>query len=375
MRLIKIFVSVFVLLVVVGIVALTALVMLVDPNKLKPVIAKQVMINTGYVMSIEGNLSWSFYPRLGVNADHILLKMPDSAKPFADLHNILIVIDIADWLHGKKKPEGDIYIADAILLDAHLDHAHLSMHWLKGVATLDPVTASLYHGSLIGKAQGSDFSNVPKWNFEMELKDVSMKPLLQDVNGANSKIKFSGVGQVKLQAKLEGKNRQQLVSHLNGNLTFAMNNGVIEGTDINYLVQTADALLNKGDLAQLSDTNQTPFNKMDGLIVMNNGMGHLANLDLISSTFSTTGTGDINLMDRSMNVSLQVATQQNVKTQWMIPLSVTGDLSKPDVRLDTLKIKEYLAKQGIEKAKTKIKEEIDKHPGKVGDFIKGLLGN
>ena len=60
----------------------------------------------------------------------------------------------------------------------------------------------------------------------------------------------SGVGQLKLTGATQGSNRDQLISHLGGITEFKVQNGVVEGMDLNYLITSADALLNKKTISR-----------------------------------------------------------------------------------------------------------------------------
>ncbi len=63
MKFLKILVSVLLLIVFVGVLAVVCLYIFIDPNKLKPVIIEEVKNQAGYDLNIEGNLSWSFIPQ------------------------------------------------------------------------------------------------------------------------------------------------------------------------------------------------------------------------------------------------------------------------------------------------------------------------
>ncbi len=63
-------------LVVVVIIAITALVVLVNPNQFKPLIVKQAKQQTGLDLVIEGDISWQFFPSLGFELGKTELKNP-----------------------------------------------------------------------------------------------------------------------------------------------------------------------------------------------------------------------------------------------------------------------------------------------------------
>ncbi len=63
-------------LVVAVIIAITALVLLVNPNQFKPLIVKQAKQQTGLDLVIDGDISWQFFPSLGFELGKTELKNP-----------------------------------------------------------------------------------------------------------------------------------------------------------------------------------------------------------------------------------------------------------------------------------------------------------
>jgi len=53
-----------------------ALVMFVNPNRFKPVIIQQVNVSTGRELMIDGDLSWTIYPSIGIKVGHASLSNP-----------------------------------------------------------------------------------------------------------------------------------------------------------------------------------------------------------------------------------------------------------------------------------------------------------
>ena len=204
---------------------------------------------------------------------------------------------------------------------------------------------------------------------------VQLKPLLHDVNGADSKLKMSGVGDVKLIVNTEGMTREQLYSHLNGVVDFGLNDGVVEGLDLNYLVQTANELLNGHAISMPTHIEETQFEHLTGTMMIKNGVAHTDNLLLLSQAFITKGEGNINLLKQSMHFQLLVTPMKKDKIQWNVPVLVTGDLHHPSIRVDVSALQTELVKNKLEKVKSKVKEEIKKLPDDANKFLQKLIGN
>jgi uncharacterized protein involved in outer membrane biogenesis len=357
--------------------ALAALFMFADPNKLKPVIASEVLQRTGYRLVIEGNLSWSIYPQIGVKADHITLTSPGKQQPFMDLRRVNIAVQPMQLLRGINQVKGEVHITDVTLLNVHASSALVGLHWQDNTLILRPIQATMYGGSLSGTARGKDFSKTPAWNWEVTLTHVDIDPLLRDANGNNSKLKLSGTGQVKIVAATLGNSTNEMLSNLNGSTEFSLTKGIVEGVDLNYFLKTADAIYNKQpiEIPQQS-VKQTAFDSFTGTMMITNGLAQTNNLLLTSSAFKVRGQGNYNLPHQSLDLSLNVASQEELTSQWSIPLLVTGDLAKPDVRLDMREINKVVAENELARIKAKVKEKIkDKIPGKAGEYLQTLLGD
>lgn len=59
------FINILLVSIVILILGIAALCMYVDPNRLKPLITSEVRKRTDYQLDIDGNFTWSFYPRRG----------------------------------------------------------------------------------------------------------------------------------------------------------------------------------------------------------------------------------------------------------------------------------------------------------------------
>lgn len=373
MKLVRILLLILCLIILIAVIAIGSFMFFVDPNKLKPVITEEVMKKTGYNLVIDGNLSWSFYPILGVKVEHMTLSAPSATSPFVDASNVTIATEFSRLIRGQEQLQGDVRIGDLKLASVHATDARINLAWRDHTLYLDPITATLYEGTLEGKANGRELSGTPKWSWESQFSKIQLKPLLRDINGEDSRVKIAGTGDVKIAVATQGKTREQVLSNLSGITQFSLTNGVIEGVDLNYIVHTADAVLSKQPLVQPSN-NLTSFDSFTGGLVIKNGVAETNNLLLTSSAFKTEGKGSVNLVYQAVNLQLQIATQ-NVQTNWEVPVLVTGSLSRPDVRLDTTELRKIVIKEEFDKVRNKVSNEIKEHiPGKTGEFLQKLLG-
>lgn len=80
-----------------------------DPNDLKPRLAEAVQDRTGLELSLDGPLSWTFYPRLGITVEDASARLPDQSvdeAPFAALERFDARIRFAPLLAGNIEVDG-----------------------------------------------------------------------------------------------------------------------------------------------------------------------------------------------------------------------------------------------------------------------------
>lgn len=376
MKAIRILLSIVILAILVAVVAIGALMYFIDPNKLKPVISQEVMKKTGYQLVIDGKLTWSFYPTLGVKLQHVTVAMPGQTSPFLDLKNVSVAMSAKQLIKGIDKLDGDVYVSQVILNKIKAESAHVGLHFDKNTITLNPMTANFYQGTINGTANGRDVTTAPVWQWDVQLNQVQVQPLLQDINNTDSKLTIAGTAAIKFKASTWGVGKASLINNLNGGLDISVVKGVLTGIDLNYLLKTADALLNKGDVEKPADINQTAFDSFTSTVDIKNGLAETNNLLIAAPNFTTKGNGSVNLPYQAINFQLQVTPAKDARTQWVVPVLIAGNFNHPDIRLDMTEVNKFLVKQGVDKAKDKLRDEIKKKvPGQAGELLQNLLGH
>lgn len=379
MRLIRITLAVGSLFIIISLIAVLLLLLLVNPNKLKPAITEAVVKRTGYQLAIDGDLSWAFYPRLSVQVDHMTFIKPGQAQSFLDLRGVKIATHLSQLWGSKEKFDGKVYIANIKWMNVAIQNVATDLHWQNNILTLQPIQAALYGGSVGGIAHASYLATVPHWDWDLQFNQVQLQPLLQDIS-ADKQLRLSGVGQMRMQGTTEGKNKDQLISHLNGKCEFNLQQGKLDGINLNYFIQAADALMNKKDITVPDNLNETQFDTFSGAVIIQNGMVVTQTLSLVSPAFITTGTGSLALASQTIQLQLKVKPQPNNETlnakKWEIPVLVTGTLKRPQVRLNINDDQKLAIEREINKAKVKAREIIQEHvAGKAGALLQNLLGN
>ncbi|OHV11161.1 AsmA family protein [Kushneria phosphatilytica] len=99
-------IGVLALLAVAGVVYVTTF---VDPNDLKPRLVEAVKERTGLDLSLNGPISWTFYPRLGVTVEDAVARLPDQDRvsdPFAAFTRADVKVRLAPLITGDVSVDG-----------------------------------------------------------------------------------------------------------------------------------------------------------------------------------------------------------------------------------------------------------------------------
>lgn len=108
MKWLKIVASVFFVVLLIAVVAMVSLATFVSPNRFKPLIVDQVKKYTGRDLVIDGDLSWTLVPTLGVKIGHLQLNnTPDfKQKVFAKMDSATISVKVLPLLHKRIESSG-----------------------------------------------------------------------------------------------------------------------------------------------------------------------------------------------------------------------------------------------------------------------------
>lgn len=254
----------------------------------------------------------------------------------------------------------------------------------KGVLNLAPISAAFYQGTVQGDAKVNLNTAAPQISLNAKMANVQAKPLLTDLN-ANEKLKINGAGNVDLNITTSGTSGDTIVKNLNGTAKLAFNNGVLEGIDIGYLLDSAHAFASK-QASTATNSEKTEFGTLTGTVVIHNGVITMDDLYLNAPRFETKGNGTINLVSQQITYRLKTTAKKTTADEknsiqnlygLPVPILISGDMSSPHIQLDTEELMKAIAQQQIEKVKSDVKDKIldqIKGQGNAGAIINGIFG-
>jgi AsmA protein len=250
---------------------------------------------------------------------------------------------------------------------AALKVANLSLSDVKMTAStverkgfnFSPITAKLYSGQFNGQVFVDLKTNEPFFQFLGQATKVNLAPFLDDLTGSHT---LSGQSQVTFDLRSAGLDKNRFIRSLNGNAKVVIKSGQIEGVDIPYYYQTAQALLKKQTTSDAHNMHLTKFESLSATIFSHNGV--LVNDDLLltAAPFKVTGKGKIFLAEETLDYAVvaKKVNEQGDAKDGHIPaaLKIKGSFTDPKVTPDI----EAMAKPAIEH---ELKKQLDKQLNKI----------
>ncbi|MGR5119180.1 AsmA family protein [Vibrio astriarenae] len=329
----KLFIALGVI-VVVLIGAVVALVTLVNPNQFKPLIVEQVKKNTGYELVIDGDLSWEFFPSIGLSIGRTELRNP----PGFSQQNLFAVDRVGVDVSVMPLLEQKLEIGNVVL-----DGATVSIERLNdGSTNLDPLTQNKESTPQEPQAQSSDTTGddavgaSEPWSISLEgisitnaslsINDLQQQQTaeLQDVNLTLSKFDFDQWAS--LQGNVKGKNNQQSFAADLG-LEFKLAKDFTNYELRNIALQASfDDEVNKIQSANIK-LDTFAFDQLNALTF--EVVGQLADLSL-----NTSGAAQLQVDQAIQNIALNEVNIETILEGDSLPISPLNSSLKSDIKFD-----------------------------------------
>ncbi|WP_093277923.1 AsmA family protein [Vibrio xiamenensis] len=183
-------------LVVAVIIAITALVLLVNPNQFKPLIVKQAKQQTGLDLVIDGDISWQFFPSLGFELGKTELKNPQgfSEPNLFKVESVGVDVSVMPLLSHKLQI-GNVTLDGAEFYLETLKDGHKNIDALTKAQDAQTNTQSSEQSSDAKAPASTDANAEPtesKQAWTIELAGVTINNAMLDINdkqaGSHTKL-------------------------------------------------------------------------------------------------------------------------------------------------------------------------------------------
>jgi uncharacterized protein involved in outer membrane biogenesis len=235
-------------------------------------------------------------------------------------------------------------------------------------ATMDNLSLNVFGGQLFSQADLTLGSSSPLFDGKVDLQGVQLRPV---VEALIDQLTVSGTANARMTLQGRGFSKMALMSALEGNGSFTVKDGTIEGVN---LLEEAVGLLKAAGIT-LDGSKATVFSTIEGLFGIKQGMITVERFLMDSHDFQATGTGAIGL-DQTLNLKTKLSLSEGLSKQIMtatpalrmamtgnrmtVPMLITGTAKAPVYALDS--------KAFAGKVQEQVKKEVR---SVVDDLLKG----
>lgn len=283
-------------------------------------------------------------------------------------------IPIPSEMLEKLNASGTVEIGSLKLNGLKMTDVSLKLSGAAGEAKQQDLRAQLYGGTIAAtnRIAPGERSTIA---IKTRLDALRAQPFLQDLLGRDL---LSGIGDLTLDVQGSGATVGEVRRSLDGEIAFRLNDAVVKGFNLAAMLRKAQATL-AGDLNYTEKaTPQTDFATIAFAGRITNGVLHSEQLEGASPLFRLAGSGDINLVDMTIDYLARPTIVETSKGQGgkgleelkglTIPIKLTGSLLSPKYKIE---LDDVLR----DKAKQQLKKEYEKHEDEVKDQLKEKLGD
>lgn len=222
-----------------------------------------------------------------------------------------------------------------------------------GVMRLDPIEARLFSGRFDGRAE-VDFNHDPP--------RVSLSPRLSGVRVQEITALFSerspvtGQGNLTLDLSFSGFELAGILATLDGQGQLEVNDGAIEGIDLQRLVEQELSTAALGEVREVF-AGSTPFRQLSASLRAEQGVIELPELNLQAAGYGAQGAGRVNFAEDRLEYQVDLDLGEELAarlpdalrraTGGRIPLTISGPLGAPVVSVDVAGLVERTARDEI----------------------------
>lgn len=170
---------------------IVGLVILVDANQYKSAIESAVASNTGYELSIAGDLALDFFPAVALTLNDVRLKNPAHPQELASTSAVSLKIDASALISGKLLIQE--FITDDFHINYTIDESGVSAWDVENAAAGNSQTTAT--GSETGDIVSATFERISISNASIDIQDLSQgsRYSLANVNLESSSTNIDGI--------------------------------------------------------------------------------------------------------------------------------------------------------------------------------------
>lgn len=295
-----------------------------------------------------------------LDLDHLISRLPAGAPSQSSASS---AADELAWLDGLVL-DGSVNIDRVIFNGLDLTQCRATLGARDRVLDLSNIQASSFSGQLQADARIDARTSPPTISLSPTLSGIDIGALTRQAT-ETSLVRTSG--DVRLSLTGRGLDPEGLIRTLDGTGDYEFSAGSVAGIDINQLVEELIAMNNLGGLSGAFD-GETPFDRMSGVLSLDQGTLSSPSLRLATDSFIITGTGAMNLLSADLDYQVelellgvlkeQFVTRYGQYSQPVIPLRISGPIASPSIDFDLQAFIRHNAGARIEQEKDELKNKL-----------------
>ena len=302
-----------------------------------------------------------------IDLDRYMAPATEAAGGGGEAASTEIPVDLIRPLNAR----GNLKLGSVRFSGLLLENVVLVLNAGGGQLRLHPIGADLYGGKYAGDVRIDASGNLPVLAVDEKIENVDLAKLafaMFEQKNITGRIN----GGFKLSAR--GADADALMRDLSGTMTFSLSDGTYEGVDVWYELRRARALLRQETPPEPVLPARTPFSSVKATGVVTKGV--MKNDDFVADLpfMQITGNGSVDLPAATVDYALrarvfkkpeamQGAAPEEIEdlTKVVIPLKITGPLTKPSVTPDVEKLVQQKVEEEVrERLEDKLKDLLKK---------------
>ena len=262
------------------------------------------------------------------------------------------------WWLDQLNATGSIRIGELVLQKMRINDLAFRLKAGERKLMLDPLEATIYEGRLSGRAEIdsnlTDGRRAPAFRLQQRLSNMNITPLFADLLNTT---RFSGRGHLDLDVAAVGSKLSDLRRTLGGNIRAQLNQGSIEGIDIEALVRAAASQLQQtGSKPKAILNSRTAFNTLRANLVVRHGVISNNDLNIATRDLQLSGAGFMDLVAGNMDYMIKAQTRSQAPelkklSGLTLPIQIAGPLNAPEYKVDYASLKDQILARQAKPAK------------------------
>lgn len=276
------------------------------------------------------------------------------------------------WWLDRLEAEGAVRIGELVLQKLHINNLAFKLAAAKRKLVLDPLSATIYEGSLTGRAELDANRQVPALRVQQHLSNMNINPLLADVLGSS---RFEGRGFMDLDIAAVGRKISDIRRTSGGNVRISLSKGAIRGIDVEAVLRAASRQLKimNGENVPAQPANleaKTRFSELKASLALRHGIASNNDLAVTAGVLKLAGNGQFDLGAGSIDYTIKASANPKVPeladiAGLILPINFSGQFSAPEYKVDYAGLREQImARQQAAAAAKAAKTAAVKAPAK-----------